>query len=92
MGRAGTSNPIMAIRPVHLLYNIEYIIVTHIYIYIYIYIYIHIIGIYMSLDVDGIFIHIRPVHLLRVSLLRVLESNFPGDSLSNSTDMRIPTP
>ena len=24
---------------------------------------------------------IRPVHLLRVSLLRVLESNFPGDSL-----------
>ena len=30
---------------------------------------------------------IRPVHLLRVSLLRVLESNFPGDSLSNYTDM-----
>ena len=24
---------------------------------------------------------IRPVHLLRVSLLRVLESNFPGDPL-----------
>ena len=24
---------------------------------------------------------IRPVHLLRVVLLRVLESNFPGDSL-----------
>ena len=24
---------------------------------------------------------LRPVHLLRVSLLRVLESNFPGDSL-----------
>ena len=24
--------------------------------------------------------------------LRVLESNFPGDSLYNSTDMRIPTP
>ena len=24
---------------------------------------------------------IRPVHLLRVFLLRVLESNFPGDSL-----------
>ena len=23
----------------------------------------------------------RPVHLLRVSLFRVLESNFPGDSL-----------
>ena len=35
---------------------------------------------------------IRPVHLLRVPLLRVLESNFPGDSLSNSMDMRIPTP
>ena len=31
-------------------------------------------------------------HLLRVSLLRVLESNFPGDSLYNYTDMRIPTP
>ena len=28
----------------------------------------------------------------RASLLRVLESNFPGDPLSNSTDMRIPTP
>ena len=26
-------------------------------------------------------IAIRPVHLLRVSLLRVLESNFPGDPL-----------
>ena len=24
---------------------------------------------------------VRPVHLLRVFLLRVLESNFPGDSL-----------
>ena len=24
---------------------------------------------------------IRPVHLLRVSLLKVLESNFPGDPL-----------
>ena len=24
---------------------------------------------------------VRPVHLLRVSLLRVLEPNFPGDSL-----------
>ena len=35
---------------------------------------------------------VRPVHLLRVSLLRVLESTFPGDPLSNSTDMRIPTP
>ena len=35
---------------------------------------------------------VRPVHLLRVSLLRVAESNFPGDSLYNSTDMRISTP
>ena len=26
---------------------------------------------------------LRPVHLLRVFLLRVLESNFPGDSLYN---------
>ena len=25
--------------------------------------------------------YLRPVHLLRVSLLRVLESNFPGDPL-----------
>ena len=31
-------------------------------------------------------------HLLRVFLLRVLESNFPGDPLSKFTDMRIPTP
>ena len=35
---------------------------------------------------------LHPVHLSRVSLLRVLKSNFPGDPLSNSTDMRIPTP
>ena len=28
---------------------------------------------------------VRPVHLSRVSLLRVLESNFPGDPLSNSS-------
>ena len=35
---------------------------------------------------------VRPVHLLRVFLLRVLESKFPGDPLSNSTDIRIPTP
>ena len=37
-------------------------------------------------------LELRPVHLLRVSLLRVLESNFPGDPLSNSTDIGIPTP
>ena len=35
---------------------------------------------------------VRPVHLLRIFLLRVLESNFPGDPLSNSTDIGIPTP
>ena len=35
---------------------------------------------------------LRPVHLLRVFLLRVLESDFSGESLSNSADMRIPTP
>ena len=35
---------------------------------------------------------LRPVHISRVFLLGVLESNFPGDSLLNSTDMRIPTP
>ena len=35
---------------------------------------------------------LRPVHLLRVSLLRVLEPIFPGDSLYNYTDMRIPIP
>ena len=34
-----------------------------------------------------------PSRALRpVSLLRVLESNFPGDPLSKLTDMRIPTP
>ena len=35
--------------------------------------------------------YVRPVHLLRVFLLRVLETNFPGDSLYNYTDMGIPT-
>ena len=35
---------------------------------------------------------VRPVHLLRVFLLRVLESNFPGDSLYNYMDMIVPTP
>ena len=30
-----------------------------------------------------------PIKSFRIS---VLESNFPGDSLYNSTDMRIPTP
>ena len=68
--------------------------------YVYIYIYIHIytytyaymyVYIYYSIYIY-IYIYIPPVHLLRVFLLRVLESNFPGDSLYNSTDMRIPTP
>ena len=40
----------------------------------------------------GRWLTIRPVHLVRVSLLRVLESNFPGDPLYNHMDMRIPTP
>ena len=35
---------------------------------------------------------VRPVHLLRVSLLRVLESNFPADPLYNYMDMIVPTP
>ena len=38
------------------------------------------------------YIILRPVHLLRVSLLRVLESRLPGDSLSNSMDIIVPTP
>ena len=38
-----------------------------------------------------VYVYVRPVHLLRVFLLRVLESNFPGDPLSNSTDMIIST-
>ena len=42
-------------------------------------------------DQSGAWERLRPVHLLRVSLLRVLESEFPRDSLSNSLDMRIPT-
>ena len=35
---------------------------------------------------------VRQVHLLRVFLLRVLESSYPGDSLSNYMDMIVPTP
>ena len=34
---------------------------------------------------------LRPVHLLRVVLLRDLESNFPGDSLYSHMDMIVPT-
>ena len=79
---------------------------TYIYIYIYVYIYIYI-YIYHRLPVAqrpghgaqeaGLLVVrlrrvLRPVHLLRVSVLRVLESDFPGDPLSNSTDMKISTP
>ena len=49
-------------------------------------------GIFLFGDLQFLTTLICPVHLLRVFLLGVLESNFPGDSLSNSTDMRIPTP
>ena len=34
---------------------------------------------------------LRPVHLLRQFLLRVLESNFPGDSLGNPQGRGNPT-
>ena len=37
-------------------------------------------------------LYVRPVHLLRVSLLRVLETNFPGDSLYDYMDTIVPTP
>ena len=74
--------------------------------YIYIYIYIHMyvrrgrerererereiyIYAYTSLSLWEK-VAVRPVHLLRISLLRVLESNFPGDSLSNYILMIIP--
>ena len=71
------------------------------YIYIYIYTYVYIpgpippsgsLGKGIPLREARLAQALRPVHLLRVFLLRVLESNFPGDPLSNSTDMRIPTP
>ena len=39
----------------------------------------------------GTFCAVRPIHLLTDSLLRVLESNFPGDPGKDYTDMRIPT-
>ena len=64
---------------------------TCIYVYIiYIYIYIHSWDSRFHGAADKMAIsekrpprpeNIRTVHLLRVSLLRVLESNFPGDSL-----------
>ena len=56
---------------------------VHVYIYIYIYTCINIyecIGTCMYMCVC-MCTSVRPVHLLRVSLLRVLESTFPGDSL-----------
>ena len=39
-----------------------------------------------------ILFYISPSLPINSALFRVLESNFPGDPLSNSTDMRIPTP
>ena len=67
-------------------------------IHIYIYIYIAYLGVQEGVR-RGARLHevllaslLRPVHLLRVFLLRGLASNFPEDSLQNSTDMRIPTP
>ena len=44
--------------------------------------------IHNSSQIYTVRVEIRPVHLL----LRVLESNFPGDSLYNYMDMIIPTP
>ena len=62
----------------------------YVYIYIYIYIYIHTYihrysrwTTHLTLEAScapGV-CKIRPVHLLIIILLRVLESNFPGDSL-----------
>ena len=57
-------------------------IVVYIYIYIYIYVYIYIYICIHMYSYIGIFRGaLPPVHLLRVFLLRVLESNFPGGSL-----------
>ena len=80
------------------LYIYIYIYNTHMCTYIYIYIHINI-----SINKQHIHTYkvpavrrksgaIRPVHLLRVSLLRVLEPNFPEDSLYNYMDMIIPIP
>ena len=59
----------------------------YIYIYTYIHTYIHMHTYILPVGTGGC---IRPVHLLRVVLLRVLESYIPGDPLSKFTDMRIP--
>ena len=79
-----------------------YVYCTYIYIYIYMlydYIYIYIYGCIKKVRFGSPFAvplfragELRPVHLLRVSLLRALESNFPGDSLYNYLDMIVPTP
>ena len=55
-------------------------IYTYVYIYIYIYIYVYNYNSnYMygrkSIDCMGV----RPISLLRLSLLRLIDSNFPGD-------------
>ena len=60
-------------------------------VYIYIYIYNDVLCVYIYIYIYSSFATER-VHLLRVVLLRVLESNFPGDSLQNYTDTIIPTP
>ena len=69
-------------------------------VYIYIY-YFMILLSYLTINVIIIIIlailllfdsNLSSVHLLRVFLVRVLESNFPGDPLYNYTDMTIPTP
>ena len=57
---------------------------VYIYIYIYtcMYAYIHVhelFGPKRAFSTSGRALSLRPVHLLRVFLLRVLESNFPGD-------------
>ena len=58
----------------------------YVYIYIYIYIYVVYNSKHITIALHGahdlaLLLVVRPVHLLRVSLLRVLESNFPEDSL-----------
>ena len=50
-------------------------IYIYIYIYTYIYIYIHILG------RGTVTVGIRPISLLTLSLLTLLESNFPGNPL-----------
>ena len=73
---------------------------TYTAIHIHIYIYIHSLclethahqhGQMLEVPRPAKVFQVRPVHLLRVSLLRVLESNFPGDSLPNYIGVVIST-